>query len=68
MSELPSHEDVEKWVGEMPRGVLAKLPEGEKRSRAAEHINAAERLAHELRETAPNARAGSADTADACSQ
>lgn len=53
MTDLPSQEDLERIIGNEPRAILTRLPEGEKRSRAIELVNSAERLAHEIREEAP---------------
>lgn len=53
MTDLPSNEDLERIVGNEPRAILARLPESEKRSRAIELVNSAEKLAHAAREEAP---------------
>lgn len=47
-----SHEDVERYVGELPLAVVCHLPHGPLRASAAEHIRAATRLAHKAVEEA----------------
>ena len=51
MSEKPiTNEDVEKYLGEVPRGIVARLPECPQRRAAETHLRQAEALAHEALE------------------
>ena len=49
-AEAVSNEDLEKYVRDVPLGVLGKLPECDERKQAETHIRQATDLAHRARE------------------
>lgn len=50
MTDVPSNEELSRWIGAQPRDVLARLPDCPERTEARQHIDRAEALAHEARE------------------
>jgi hypothetical protein len=50
MTDTPSHEDVDKYLRELPKGIIAKLPNNVERREAERLIDIVADLAHDSRE------------------
>jgi hypothetical protein len=51
-NEIPSHQDVETWLDEHPKGILDRLPDSEAKRVAKSHQEQMARLAHQCVESA----------------
>lgn len=49
--ERVTHQDVERYLEELPHSILDRLPSGGKKERAREHQREAAKLAHDIVET-----------------
>lgn len=50
MSDLPSHEDIDRWCREQPKSVIAKLPDCIEKREAERLVDVLADLVHEARE------------------